>query len=468
MNAPADRRPRRKLRIAVSCVIPVVLGAWLALSDTGGWIISRVTHLGLSTPQPVQQAVRREARQFADLVPDSTDLEPVLEAIGNRRIVLLGEDASHTREFTLLETRLIMMLQRRLGFDVVGYEAPVWGCRLVDGAWDTLTAAEAARRFLPDLARDPYRLEQLEAISATRASARPMDLFGFDLTTFRQKTPADPIPLLVAALQDRSPALAESLATQGPDAVRILHNLYLGRVYGASPRIAEITALFTRVRDALAARPARQVDPSARRRDGEALLVAGDVVSECLLSRTGNRFRRFALRDSLMASQLMNATDGLYGERKVVVVVQTGRAVKARTRIRRTRLDRLVLLLTHPNSRHTFPPSMGEYLARRHGSQVYVLALLARHTRDRGRRGLQIVGRGAHLDSFGGEMRSTLLPDREMGTYLDLLHLSDPTLTVWAGNEHYLSDLGMEDVWLRPREQFDGVIVLRKADRSGS
>jgi erythromycin esterase len=91
--------------------------------------------------------IMTDKKSFADWVTDSAiaadsldprapldDLEPLREAIGDARVVAIGESAHYVREFYLLRHRLLRFLAERLGFTVYALEAPFTEAHVID-AW---------------------------------------------------------------------------------------------------------------------------------------------------------------------------------------------------------------------------------------------------------------------------------------------------------------------------------------------
>lgn len=72
-------------------------------------------------PARVAEVVARNAEPFDDL--ETADLDPLVERIGDARLVLLGEATHGTSEFYRLRARITKVLIERRGFDIVAVEA---------------------------------------------------------------------------------------------------------------------------------------------------------------------------------------------------------------------------------------------------------------------------------------------------------------------------------------------------------
>jgi len=157
------------------------------------------------------EAVRRHARPIAS--PE--DLDPVIEAVGGARRVLLGEASHGSREFYRLRIELTRRLIEERGFDAVAVEAD-WpsalrASRYAQGTGDDASAESA----LGDFVRFPrwmWRntevtawLEWLRRHNASLAdpSAR-VGFYGLDLYSLRESMDA-----VVGYLEREDPAAAQ-------------------------------------------------------------------------------------------------------------------------------------------------------------------------------------------------------------------------------------------------------------------
>ena len=62
------------------------------------------------------------------------DLKPLMKAIGDSRIVVLGEQSYGDGATFLAKGRLVKFLHRKMGFDVLAWEAGLFNCTDMDSA----------------------------------------------------------------------------------------------------------------------------------------------------------------------------------------------------------------------------------------------------------------------------------------------------------------------------------------------
>jgi erythromycin esterase len=114
---------------------------------------------------------------------DFADLEPLIDAIGDARIVVLGE-ATHSEGTTsAMKARLAIFLHERMGFDVLAWEAGLLDCAAMDRALrdpetELRTAAQQMMRGGWDACEGVWPL--FEHARASWSTARPLRMAGFD------------------------------------------------------------------------------------------------------------------------------------------------------------------------------------------------------------------------------------------------------------------------------------------------
>lgn len=130
--------------------------------------------------------LREHASAVRTIAPDDTDfadLEPIGRAIGEARVVLLGE-ASHGDGSTLLaKSRLARYLYERKGFDVLVWESGFYDCEEAAAALRAgKPAREAFKTGVLSLWSDCREcVPVMEYVAASQRTDRPITLAGFSL-----------------------------------------------------------------------------------------------------------------------------------------------------------------------------------------------------------------------------------------------------------------------------------------------
>jgi erythromycin esterase-like protein len=118
-------------------------------------------------------------------------LDAVRRAIGDARVVVLGEPVYGDGGALEAKLQLVRMLHRDLGFDVLAFESGALDMDRVDRALaqpEVTLASAASQGLLSFWARSAEVDSLLAYVRASRATARPITLAGFDI----QATAADP------------------------------------------------------------------------------------------------------------------------------------------------------------------------------------------------------------------------------------------------------------------------------------
>ncbi|HEV8094101.1 MAG TPA: erythromycin esterase family protein [Burkholderiales bacterium] len=148
-------------------------------------------------PDPAVAAIRSEALRFENV---SRGLRPLLDAIGDARLVLIGEASHGTHEFYQIRAELTQVLIRERGFTLVAAEAD-WPDAYRANRWVRGASSEAGpEAALGDFTRFPrwmWRnsevvnfLRWLRAHNASLAEQRRAGFYGLDLYSLHRSIEA--------------------------------------------------------------------------------------------------------------------------------------------------------------------------------------------------------------------------------------------------------------------------------------
>ena len=123
--------------------------------------------------------LKKNALTIRSIDPSDTefsDLMPLKKAIGDARVVMLGE-ATHTDGNTYLaKGRLIKFLHEKMGFDVIAFESGFYD---LSRAWQDIQAGEDVTKAGNTSPNEEFR-PIIEYIKGQSKSKNPLEITGFD------------------------------------------------------------------------------------------------------------------------------------------------------------------------------------------------------------------------------------------------------------------------------------------------
>jgi len=381
-------------------------------------------------PVGIKHFAQSEGEVLSSISPldtDFRDLEVIGDAIGDRRIVLLGEASHGDGQAFLAKSRLIKYLHEQKGFDVLAFEADFIALNQLTYSY---SGSQDSIESVANLAL------AINSIWSGTEECREL-LFNYIPQTYR-----DGNPLQVAGIDPQPYGLAIGKRDS-------LHKL-LRHLGGVAPRtLAEdIDTLIS-----CALKPANQLvtldtalASRLNRLDGNIRqLMSGIHDKSTLEFRILQNLRYFCLqvlhfsdsayysfRDSCMAENVTWLLDKKFSGKKIVIWAANSHIGKYPT-----------------NFKLDFKP-MGKYLVDYYGDEVYSLAITART----GTSGVFRVTREIESHKQGFE---NAVPENLDYVFFDFNQSSDTQETSF-----FLNALSGGPVELPWKKHFDGILYIRE------
>ncbi|MBW3552552.1 MAG: erythromycin esterase family protein [Gemmatimonadetes bacterium] len=389
----------------------------------------------LGCPDPAAEHAVQAVSPWAASLDEQ--LAPLGRAIGDSRIVLLGENGHGVGEFTTTKVRLIEWLHRELEFDLVVMESGFFEC---GNAWRRAAELDA-RELLYDCLKYPFQQAEIrslfELILARRSSDRPLELAGMDLQP-QGFDSGDRPAVLHATVASRDPALARRVAALDTVIFLVADSGGLGE--DLDPWILE---------HGPAARAA--YDSAAALTDGWerwAFRLAGGLVDRLSVRAKAVAARAtdlpspyYELRDEWMARAVAALADSIAGPRKVVVWLHNDHA-------------RLGPFEVGPHRVR----SVGVFLREWYRDEVFSIGFS--------------MGRGSIADNarrerevaapIPGGIESFLAAGANAAGYLVLSGNRSAAVREWAGRSRPYLRMGLTPETMIPSEEFDALFYIHR------
>ena len=286
----------------------------------------------------IQAYVKQHAQPIASLdpaAPDDADLAAIGQAIGEARVVMLGEQDHGDGATMQAKTRLVKYLHEQKGFNVLVFEDDFFA---LSTGWEAVAKTEAARAQF--LRRNLYlnwsRCQQAEEllyhyIPQTYATAAPLQLAGMDNQSYAPFSHQALPGYLRGFLAQQAVPLA---ATRRFNEffVPFLDTLSQPWRFSTKPATALIAHKQAKLRrfELLADTVLTQLAPAARASYGGQVLANLRVLAQESAVYTEDEIDTYNLRDAQMARNLEWLVSEKYPAEKIIVWAANRHIVKWR------------------------------------------------------------------------------------------------------------------------------------------
>tara|TARA_R110001632_G_scaffold144870_2_gene261599 strand:+ start:3074 stop:4318 length:1245 start_codon:yes stop_codon:yes gene_type:complete len=308
----------------------------------------------ISCAQPTSETEWLEENTYELQIPDGFDFSALKKAIGNKRIVAIGESTHGLGSYYSLKSELVKYLHQEMGFEVLAMEGGLGDIELAYEDLDTIPAASLRDYSVFGNFRALEANPLFDYIKGTSKSQNPLKYTGYDT----QASSNYLFTKLQRLIRPYNATLADSIFVN----MFKYQKSYQAAREGNEEKYNEYRDIFRTT--SLALEQILQEYDQALRDQGEsehALMIMKRSLSMFAASTDldyEDRFQGIALRDELMAANFEWLIKEIYPDKKIIIWAHNGHVEKAAVQGYNIKL-------------------MGHYLKEDHGDDYYSLGLFA-------------------------------------------------------------------------------------------
>lgn len=292
---------------------------------------------------------------------DFSDLQFLKPLLQGKRLVQLGEGWHGMRENSQMKVRLIKFLHQEMGFDVLAWESPIYGCYSANDQIGRETPYQLMQRCAYGVWWTSEVQDMFEYLVEARDAGNPLTLAGFDIQEKLGLTHVSERPAFLRGVVARvDPDYADEVLTMDTEFVVALRSFSDFETYSREkgdslPQAYEALAIFLQDH--------HQAFVDAGPRAAEEAMVAARIgrsmlpYIQCALAE--DVWEQWLYRDPAMADNVSFLLDELYPDKKIVLWAANGHIFHRNTDIP---------VYQEQNAR-----SMGTWLVERHRPEMYTV-----------------------------------------------------------------------------------------------
>lgn len=369
-------------------------------------------------------------------------------AVGDARIVQLGENTHGVKDYTALKAGAIRYLHAQMGFDVIAFESAAYQCDESDRNLAERPAQTSLLLCVYGVWHTPEMLELFDYIAASQTTDQPIRIAGFDIQPIGPNKTVRP-EFLSAVMAKFAPDEADALAQLDQDFLDIYASgNSLRRTFFRSPDGAIMAARY----DAAASHLATMGEPD---RDQIVARMTLRSMAAYIRQQSAPDMAAYAeRRDTGMAQNLIDIGDHLYPDRKIIVWGHNAH-------IRYANAD----IEPHPDA---FPGVRvrlaGSDVRDHYGADVYTVGFYAAAGQAMNNRGVVFDILAPEADSL--EARLAAVPGA--GAFVDLDQAKGVASLAWIHTPMSARFNAQTPLTQILPDQYDGVVVIDRARPRGA
>jgi erythromycin esterase-like protein len=248
---------------------------------------------------------------------NDAELQTLATAIGNSRIVILGEMDNGDGETFRAKARIVRYLHQKMGFNVLAFESDFYSTNML---WDNHQRGDSALLAVWDVWRETEEFQDMSQYITQHSKGRnPLAITGFDCQIFYKPGALN--------FMYRAESLLEALGYDKPTAQNYIHTLMKANDYDSTKRMPDsaIHFLYRNTERAMAGLKAKpDLDPSGMWSQSFSSMMGN--ASNCWLNRkvpVGYNFLKIVMDGTMhekqMASNLHWLATRKYKNQKIIV-----------------------------------------------------------------------------------------------------------------------------------------------------